>query len=306
MIVLLLLGTALHGVLDERPERHRWMFTTAAITLATFAARWVLGWQQPRWDPLRVLLAGAVLLIAKAAVIAIWLRLRNPGASRGEVLGDPIDVLLGIVAASLGALLGMSITLYPASALLAVPPMALLDLSGQLPHWRRSALRDAKTGLTNLTHWQRVARSELARARSRAQPAAVLLLDLDHFKRVNDEIGHLARDTVLAAVVLTLRSSVRRGDVVGRFGGEEFVVLLRDADIEVACTVANRVRVSTASLSVPTLDTNGNRRELNNLTVSIGLAASRRFGYELATILGAADAALLAAKSAGRNVVTVA
>jgi diguanylate cyclase (GGDEF)-like protein len=147
---------------------------------------------------------------------------------------------------------------------------------------------------------------ELARARSRAQPTAVLLLDLDHFKRVNNEIGHRAGDAVLAAVALTVRSNVRRGDVVGRFGGEEFVVLLRDADIEVACTVANRVRVSTASLSVLTLDTTGNRRKLTNLTVTIGLAASSRFGYELANILGAADAALLAAKSAGRNAVTVA
>ena len=306
LLVLLLLGPALHGVLDVRPELHRWLFTTAATALAVFAARCVTGWAEPVWSPVHFVLVGAVLLVVRALVVAVGLRLRNPGAARADVVGEPIDVLLGIVAASLGGLLAVALIAEPASALLVGPPLALLDLASQLPQWRRSAQRDGKTGLANAIHWERLARLELARARSRSHPTAVLLLDLDHFKRVNDEIGHIAGDAVLAAVALMLRSSVRREDVVGRFGGEEFVVLLPHANSEIACTVANRVRTSTASLSVPARDLQGAYRELNDLTVSIGVATTSRFGYDLSDLLVAADAALLAAKAGGRNAVTMA
>lgn len=133
-----------------------------------------------------------------------------------------------------------------------------------------------------------------------------MLLDLDHFKRVNDDVGHLAGDAVLAAVALMLRSSVRKQDVVGRFGGEEFVVLLPAADRDVAFEVAHRVRAATASLSVPARDTEGVQRELDGLTVSIGVATTDRYGYDLADLLVAADAALLEAKAGGRNSVTFA
>lgn len=306
LLVLLLLGPALHGVLDTRPELYRWMFTTAATALATFAARWVIGWEHPRWGPVLFVLAGTVLLMVRAVVVAVGFRLRDPEACREDVLGEPIDVLLGIVAASLGGLLAVAVVSHPAGALLAAPSLALLDLAGQLPQWRRSAQRDGKTGLANALHWEKRAREELLRAGNRTQPTAVLLLDLDHFKRVNDEIGHLAGDAVLAAVALLLRGSVRKEDVVGRFGGEEFVVLLPGADAEVACTIAQRVRAATASLSVPTRDTDGRHRELDDVTVSIGVATSTRFGYELPDLLVAADAALLAAKSGGRNAVTMA
>lgn len=306
LLVLLLLGPALHGVLDVRAYPHRWMFTTAATALAAFAARCTVGWHDPHWGPVPFVVAGTVLLLVRAVLVAVGLRLRSPGAPREGVLGEPIDVLLGIVAVTLGGLLAVAVDAHPASALLVAPPMALLEVASQLPNWRRSAHHDGKTGLANAVHWERRARVELRRARSRAHPSSVLLLDLDHFKRVNDEVGHLAGDAVLAAVALMLRSSVRKGDVVGRFGGEEFVVLLPDADHDAAREIAQRVRVSTSALSVPTVDTDGTPRELTDLTVSVGVATSDRFGYELPDLLVAADAALLAAKSGGRNAVTVA
>ncbi|SFT72348.1 diguanylate cyclase (GGDEF) domain-containing protein [Actinopolyspora lacussalsi subsp. righensis] len=306
LLVLLLLGPALHGVLDVRGESYRWMFVTAATVSATFAARAVVGWHEPRWNPLLLVAGSATLLLLRAAIVALGLRLRRPRATRAEFLGDPIDVLLGIVAAALGILLAVAMELHPASALLAAPPMALLDMAGQLPQWRRSAQRDGKTGLVNAVHWDKLARAELGRASSRQQRAAILLLDLDHFKRVNDELGHLAGDAALASMALMLRGSVRKGDLVGRFGGEEFVVLLPDADIPAACEIAYRIRSSTASLSVPARDTRGVHRELDDLTVSIGVAATERLGYELEDLLVAADAALLAAKAGGRNAVSLA
>ncbi|GAA4865326.1 GGDEF domain-containing protein [Saccharopolyspora cebuensis] len=306
LLVLLLLGPALHGVLDVRPELHRWLFTTGAITLATFSARFAIGWTEPRWGAVTFVLAGAVLLVVRSGLVALGIRLRNPRAARVDVLGEPIDVLLGIVAASLGGLLAVAVTAEPACALLAGPPLALLDLAGQLPQWRRSAQRDGKTGLANAAHWDRLARAELARARPRTQPVGLLLLDLDHFKRVNDRIGHMAGDAVLVAVAEVLRANVRRADVVGRFGGEEFVVLLPGADAGIARAVADRMRVATAALSVSTHDTRGRACELDGLTASIGVATTARFGYELADLLSAADAALLAAKAGGRNLVALA
>ncbi|MBB5154338.1 diguanylate cyclase (GGDEF)-like protein [Saccharopolyspora phatthalungensis] len=306
LLVLLLLGPTLHGVLDGRPELHRWLFTTAATTIATLSARSVIGWEEPQWGPVLFVVAGAVLLLTRASLVALGIWLRNPAAAREDVVGEPIDVLLGIVSASLGGLLAVAVSTEPSSALLAGPPLVLLDLASQLPQWRRSAQRDGKTGLANAVHWERLARNELHRAQARVQPVSLLLLDLDHFKRVNDEIGHLAGDAVLAAIATMLRGSLRRTDVVGRFGGEEFVVLLPGTGADAACAVADQVRAATAALSVPARDTQGRHRELNDLTVSIGVASTSRFGYDLTDLLVAADAALLAAKSGGRNAVALA
>jgi diguanylate cyclase (GGDEF)-like protein len=136
--------------------------------------------------------------------------------------------------------------------------------------------------------------------------AALLLLDLDHFKRVNDRMGHLAGDAALAAVALVLRRNVRRDDLVGRFGGEEFVVFLPDSTAPAAHNTAQRIREAVAELTIPVISQAGGPAELSDLTVSIGVATTTRFGFELAPLLAAADAALLAAKGAGRNLVTMA
>ncbi|APU18015.1 MULTISPECIES: diguanylate cyclase [Actinoalloteichus] len=306
LLILLLLGPALYGVIGARMQPHRWVFTTAGTVLATLAARLILGWETPSWHPAMLLAAGAVLVLARAAIIALGLRLRRPKATGSEILGDPIDVTLGIVAVSVGVLMARVVVDEPVMALLAGAPMVLLEQVGHLPQWRRSAQRDAKTGLANSMHWDRLAVDELRRAESRKNPTAVLLLDLDHFKRVNDDLGHLAGDSVLAAVALLLRTNIRRGDLVGRFGGEEFVILLPATGSSEAEAIAQRVRRSVAALRVPLTTADGSPHELVGLTVSIGVATTQRFGYELPDLLAAADSALLAAKGSGRNLVTMA
>ncbi|GGM66922.1 GGDEF domain-containing protein [Longimycelium tulufanense] len=306
LLVLLLLGPALHGVLVLRPQPHRWMFTTAATALATFAARGVAGWDEPRRDVAMLILAGAAMLVVRGVIVAVGLRLRSPDGATADVLGNPIDVAVGVVAVCVGGMTAMIIDSEPVRALMAAAPMALLERAAQLPHWRRSAQRDAKTGLANAVHWDRLARDELSRANNRNFCAAVLLADLDHFKRVNDRYGHLAGDAALSAVAVLLRSSVRRGDLVGRFGGEEFVLILPDTAPTEAESVAQRLRLSVAALRVAATCADGQPIELAGLTISIGVATTERFGYELYDLLVAADSALLAAKGAGRNLVTVA
>lgn len=306
LLVLLLFGPALHGVLTQRPESHRWVFTLSATALAVFATRFAIGWAEPRTDLVVMVLGATVLLVARAGVIALGLKLRSPRAKGEEIIGEPIDVVLGVVAVSIGGLMGFVAATTPVHALMAGPPLALLERAAQLPHWRRSAQRDAKTGLANAVHWDSRARYELSKARARDRPMAVMLLDLDHFKRVNDEVGHLAGDSALSAVALLLTGTVRSGDLVGRFGGEEFVVLLPDAEPAIARSVAQRVRHAVADLAVPTVGTDGREHLLTGLTVSIGVATTQRFGYELPDLLVAADAALLAAKGYGRNLVEMA
>ena len=306
LMVLLLFGPTLHCLLAQRPETHRWLFTLSATTLAVFATRYLLGWVDPRANLLIMTLGASALLILRAALIAFGLKLRRPDATFEENVGEPIDAVLGVVAVSIGGLMGCVAESNAVHALIAGPSLALLERAAQLPQWRRSAQRDAKTGLANAVHWDSRARYELTKGAARIRPMAVMLLDLDHFKKVNDEVGHLAGDAALAAISLLLRGTVRRGDLVGRFGGEEFVVLLPEATPDEAEVVAERVRKAVAALRVPTMATNGQPHELHGLTVSIGVSTTTRFGYELPDLLVAADAALLAAKAYGRNLVSMA
>ncbi|MFD4641354.1 diguanylate cyclase [Lentzea sp. NPDC058436] len=306
LMVLLLFGPALHCLLAQRPETHRWLFTLSATTLAVFSTRYLLGWVDPHANLVILTLGASALLVLRAGLIAFGLKLRRPDATFEENVGEPIDAVLGVVAVSIGGLMGCVAESNAVHALLAGPSLALLERAAQLPQWRRSAQRDAKTGLANAVHWDSRARYELTKGSGRTRPMAVMLLDLDHFKRVNDEVGHLAGDAALAAISLLLRGTVRRGDLVGRFGGEEFVVLLPEATAAEAEVVAERVRDAVENLRVPTMATNGQPHELHGLTVSIGVSTTTRFGYELPDLLVAADAALLAAKAYGRNLVSMA
>jgi diguanylate cyclase (GGDEF)-like protein len=293
LLVLLLFGPALHGVLTQRPESHRWVFTLSATTLAVFATRCAIGWDEPRTDLVAVVLGSTVLLLVRAGLIALGLKLRSPRAKGEEVIGEPIDVVLGVVAVSIGGLMGFVAAATPVHVLLAGPPLALLERASQLPQWRRSAQRDAKTGLANAVHWDSRARYELAKARGRDRPMAVMLLDLDHFKRVNDEVGHLAGDSALNAVALLLTGTVRSGDLVGRFGGEEFVVLLPDTDHEGALQAAETLRARLDGLAIPGV--------IAHLTASLGVATLPDHAADGPALIRAADRALYVAKADGRN-----
>jgi diguanylate cyclase (GGDEF)-like protein len=124
-------------------------------------------------------------------------------------------------------------------------------------------------------------------------PLSAALLDLDHFKRINDAYGHSRGDEVLAAVAMVLRSSVRESDFVGRYGGEEFLLLLPDTGRDQAAIVAEKVRAAVAGLGLS---------EINQpVTASLGVAAVPDDAADADTLVRAADRALYAAKGNGRN-----
>jgi diguanylate cyclase (GGDEF)-like protein len=158
-----------------------------------------------------------------------------------------------------------------------------------------AARTDPKTGLLNAAAWQREADAEVTRALRSDTPLGLLLVDVDYFKRVNDSHGHLVGDEVLRALATELRRQVRESDVVGRFGGEEFTVLLPRTDAAGACRIAERLRRSASGLSVTTAQAR------IQVTVSIGVAALGQHGNDLFELLAAADLALYRAKDAGRD-----
>ncbi|MGH3929244.1 MAG: GGDEF domain-containing protein, partial [Pseudonocardiaceae bacterium] len=175
-----------------------------------------------------------------------------------------------------------------------------------LPHFRQAARTDSKTGLLTAGFWHEVADKELERARRVAEPLGVLMLDLDHFKSFNDRMGHLVGDQLLRAVADALRHETRPYDLVGRFGGEEFVMLLPGVGTDEVENVADRVRQRISSLSVPVGGPNGKTVVVAGMSVSIGAAISPENGDEIDRLLLAADGALMAAKEAGRDQVRLA
>jgi diguanylate cyclase (GGDEF)-like protein/PAS domain S-box-containing protein len=164
---------------------------------------------------------------------------------------------------------------------------------------QRLAITDALTGLFNRRHFFATAQRELERARRHERPLSVIMLDLDHFKHVNDTYGHAAGDQTLKAVADYCSSHLRGTDVLGRYGGEEFVVLLPETTGPAACEAAERLRRGIEALAVPIA------ARTVKVTASLGVAALDPTHPTLDNLLDCADQALYEAKSAGRNEIRV-
>jgi diguanylate cyclase (GGDEF)-like protein len=181
----------------------------------------------------------------------------------------------------------------------ALPLVILLQRSLRHAQLVNSARIDSKTGLLNAGTWQREAALEVTRAARRRTPIAVALLDIDHFKKVNDTYGHLAGDAVLAAIAAAVPALLREDDIVGRFGGEEFAILLPHTDAAEAAQAAERLRAAIPRIAIPG---GGPVRPVpSGITVSIGVAVSAGATRDLVEFLATADHALYQAKNAGRN-----
>ncbi|MFW5920363.1 MAG: GGDEF domain-containing protein [Polyangiales bacterium] len=160
-----------------------------------------------------------------------------------------------------------------------------------------SVVRDALTRVYNRRYLDERLESEMAYAQRHNTPLSVLLVDIDHFKQINDTHGHPAGDAVLRVVATAMVRMLRAEDVVARYGGEEFCVVARGIDARNAQIVGERIRRTIEGLKIP-----GDGRQLN-VTVSVGVATFRasRWYSTVSALVGDADAALYRAKERGRN-----
>lgn len=206
-----------------------------------------------------------------------------------EMLQITIAILLG------GLVLAGWLSFRIAGSVLRQLDTASCELRRQKEVAEALARTDALTGLANRRAFDEAAAQELERAKRYATPLTLIMTDLDHFKSINDSHGHHVGDLVLQNFAATLTRSVRGVDLVGRWGGEEFVILMPGTTLDEALQAAERMRLAVASTPTRYEDRSC------GYTASFGVAAFKPESPTLDSLLGRADAALYRAKDTGRN-----
>ncbi len=275
----------------------RWL---TPVTQQGEASRWLTYSPPQTWfvRPQQAAVAvgcAVVFAVVNTCLVAVAAWLAQPSAKLADMLWDRERMLLDLTETCVGILVTITCALSPLLLCVALPPVVLLQRNLIHQQLKVAARTDAKTGLLNAIAWQREADAEVARAQRAGEPVAVLLADVDHFKLVNDTHGHLTGDDVLRALADELRRQVRESDLVGRFGGEEFVIVLPRTQAEEACRIAERLRRSAAQVQVLVTG------RAVGVTISIGVAVLGCHGRDLFELLAAADLALYRAKNTGRD-----
>lgn len=304
----------------RRLPLHRRIFSIAVIGLSLGAASLVfhtmgrglgLGAQpalRGSWWVVAVAAAAVVQLAVNLALVLPAIKGSDPAVRLRETVMTREVAQNDLAELCVAVLVTCAIAVSPLTIIFALPFVTLLQRSLRHGQLVAASRIDSKTGLLNAGTWEREAGAEVARAVRTRTPLALALVDIDHFKAVNDGYGHLAGDKALKAIARTFRIFLREYDLVGRFGGEEFAVLLPHTKALDAFGIAERIREHLAQTALDVADSpdQGPVR----VTVSIGVAAlgtnwSTRTGGQLTDLLAAADRALYQAKRAGRNQVCV-
>jgi diguanylate cyclase (GGDEF)-like protein len=334
-----------------RRQPYRFVFGTASMLAST-----LLSWAVVHLTGVSLAATGnvptdlfLVLVLAVTAVlywfvqvftVAVAFKIGTAHSKIFDFVGSKVDNMLEMSTLGAGAMLGMLMTSHWVGPLLLVVPVILVNALLYHTAERRAHLErllreqeqlhqrlaadahtDYRTGLLNTNGLAEYAGRLAERCRLDGEPMTVLVIDLDHFKRINDTWGHPAGNAVLAEVGRILREKLRPGDVAGRDGGEEFVVALKDTPVAQGVTIAERIREAIGSLAVPTTDKHRNvvtlygretqpsepeGESLRAISASIGVAVIPDNGPDMATAQHSADAALYKAKESGRNQVRVA
>jgi diguanylate cyclase (GGDEF)-like protein len=291
---------------------HRKCFNAATALVGCLTAGLVLHSAAHLWGGLPWSLSGSVSVFVAIVVYTtvnrglVTLALVSVGVRGRVLLGSRDDNLIEIATLCLGGLVALAVLHLPWLAVLVIAPMVTLQRGALVRELEMAATTDAKTGLLNAVAWEHIAQREISRARRDNYSVAVLIIDIDRFKLVNDRYGHLVGDTVLRGVGRCIAAQVREYDSVGRFGGEEFVAVLPEVDEVEALVVAERVRARVNDLRVSALIDRVADEADDLLAVSIGVACWSTDGDELSDVLHAADGALYRAKASGRNRVLLA
>ena len=300
-------GLFLVAAMRRRQQKalvYRVTYTGATVVMAALAAKVVATAIQPRVAelPLGALTAVAVttaavtFFVINTGLVLAAIYLATGPESLTELL--PAREELGLEAATL--VLGVMTAEVILRLAWLTPTVLLLLLqlqrSSLVSQLEVAAATDYKTGLLNAAAWQELSQRGLLRAQREGSPCVILLMDMDHFKRVNDTAGHLVGDAALKAVGDMLKRELRGYDAIARFGGEEFVMFLDDLGMQEAGKVAERILSRVRGLVI-----SGAAERGISLTASIGMAVFPQDGQTLTELLEQADSALYVAKRAGRD-----
>lgn len=162
---------------------------------------------------------------------------------------------------------------------------------------RRAAITDSLTGAYNRRFFDEMLKKQIALAKRRNEPLGLILADLDHFKNINDTYGHIAGDQALQQIASIMKNSIRSSDILSRYGGEEFVIIMPSIDISNAIKKAEGLRRHIESFQFQI----GSAGQPPQITISIGVSSFPDHGTEYETLIAAADLALYKAKKGGRN-----
>ena len=281
--------------------------TFHAVTGSPLASTVMPGAHTSAWI-LAVALAGIVQWVINTGMLLPALKASDPAARLRDLALASEAVRNDVAEACVAVLVAFAIAINPLAIVFALPLVMLLQRSLRHAQLVNASRIDSKTGLLNAGTWEREAAVEVARAVRTRTPLALALVDIDHFKGVNDTFGHLTGDRALKAIARTFRIFLRDYDLIGRFGGEEFALLLPHTGALDAYGIAERIRdhIEISPLDVGDLPDGRHVR----VTVSVGVAAlgtpwDTLTGSQITDLLATADRALYRAKRAGRNQVCV-
>lgn len=305
-----------HWFIARRPA-HNFIFSSLTHGLAGVLAHLTyvalgphllgLGWGDFLYEFATIAITGAIYEAIQIVYVggALALGMSSEPTVR-NVLGSPADNMLEAITIGLGAVTAILLAVVPPMVAVMAVVTVVFNRLAELDQLQNDVRTDPKTGILNMRGWSETAERALERTARSSDQLALLMVDLDHFKWINDTYGHPAGDDVLRTVAQTLDEVTRPSDSVGRFGGEEFLILLPDIDEEATHDAAERIRIAIAKLHIVTTDKRGDPATIADRTTSIGVARYPRHGDTLDRLLQAADAAVYRAKESGRDQVSFA
>jgi diguanylate cyclase (GGDEF)-like protein len=316
-----------------RKPLHTFVFTSAAIaasalgvhalSAATPLRAWLTGERDlPREPTMDMLIAAgalsgavAIYFLAQALLVGVARGLITGRWSLSNLLGDRRTNLFILTTLFMAVCAGV-LQAFLVVLVLVMVPIAVRStrVEQQLKQKTADAEHDSKTELLNDRGFSPTAAVQLYGDQLAGRPSGLLFCDIDLFKEWNDRLGHIGADQVLSALAKVLRATVRDSDLVCRWGGEEFLVLLPGTDADEAVEIAERIRLRFATMALTVkkpaggqeITLNSDQRDGDGFTISIGIAVSPAHGTELDAIKEVANQAMKTAKDAGRNQVVLA
>ncbi|MGK4593946.1 MFS transporter [Amycolatopsis sp. w19] len=285
----------------------RFAFNAANVILSCQVAGWLakqmhLAPMTHEFDGSDALACAAVVIVyftVNSLIAAITIAIVRLDRTATRLLGPFSENALELATLCMGVVTALLLSMHPTLVVLIFVPLYALHRSVLIRQFEHAATIDSKTGLLNSTAWHALAEAEFARAERNGTRVGVLMIDLDHFRRINNAFGHQAGDRALRAVGQVLQS-IGGEDCSGRFGGEEFVVILPDVTQDELRAVADRTCEAIFGLRVDGIHDHA-AGDQHPLSASIGAALYPDTGKSLEDVLLAADLALFAAKDGGRN-----